>query len=84
MRDITFLPPVFDSLFFQGSQGTGLPNQSTKLQNSNFPTYKRTLHHAAMWMRTKHVEQGALAYPRKKKAPKALLIAMDCGYVHPL
>ena len=26
-------------LFFQGSQGPGLPNQSTKLQNSNFPTY---------------------------------------------
>ena len=51
-------------LFFQGSQGPGLPNQSTKLQNSNFPKYKRTLHHAAMWMRTKHVKQGALAYHR--------------------
>ena len=48
-------------------QGPGLPNQSTKLQNSNFPKYKRTLHHAAMWimwMRTKHVKQGALAYHR--------------------
>ena len=85
MRDILFFPLVIDSVVFQDYHGPGLPNQATKLQNSIFPTYKRTLHHNAnMWMRTKHVEHGALDYHRKKKAPKAILISTDCGYVHPL
>ena len=39
MRDIIFFPPVFNSVLFQDPQGAGLPNQSTNLQNSNFPTY---------------------------------------------
>ena len=59
MRDILFFPPVFDSVLFRDPQGAGLPNQSTNLQNSNFPTYKRNLHHkAATWMRTKHAPVG--------------------------
>ena len=74
MRDILFLPPVFDSVLFQDSQGPGLPNQSTKLQNSNFPTYKRTLHHkATMWMRKKHAHQGAQTLPPQEVKSKSTL-----------
>ena len=39
MRDILFITLVIDSVVFQDSHDPGLPNQSTKLQNSNFPTY---------------------------------------------
>ena len=68
----------FRFVIFPKVPGHRAPQPDYQTAEFDFHTYKRTLHHAAMWMRTKHVEQGTLSYPRKKKVSKALLIAMDC------